>query len=590
MTDRLLHTKRPVWLAALVLALFGAVTAEAYTRWDGRYFLENAYASRPDSDSNLFQTGVNLSIRPPTKKSLKTRLNIRLDYTNADGDALWNLSPIGNLGVDLAGDSFALNLQHTRTATITTDAELVENKTSRVALSLSPRHWPRLSTSYSRLENTIDGVDTSTSDLYSLYTDYDFRRWLSVRAGYNYQQRSAGSSNDVVSDSTLFGVGVNRQLMARTQLTGDVNFTRATSDSDGGFSTSSDSYGLRLGIDSRPSPWLGIGAHYSTDSAESSSSSTPAAVTTRSRYADLTGSVYPLYGVRFWSTVGNRNFSGGTQNRSVDYYTLGGSVSRDVSDTVAMNLTGSRTFESDPGQGDNTRDSLGLNTLLDLTSRASLRFNLNVSRNEFPTFVSTEGFDASEPLINRDNFDNEPAGFTFFDTDNNDLYTKNSILFADWSEPVRIDPPSDEKFFVSKSLQASLRPTDKLNLTLYYTLSSSADTLDLLESERKALNASLSYQPNRRTSYSLTGNHSSAAAGSGTYNGSLNVNYRLLRGHQINSSYGRRFGDDESSDTFTTNLRLVFRKRNNLELTYAGTQMFQDDQTEFFRVRYSHSF
>ena len=589
MTGGILDNNRLIWVLAVALALLIVDPAAAYTPWNGLYFLENTYATKPDSSTNLFKTGANLSFRPPTKKSLDARVNIRLDYTNADGESLWNLSPIGNLGVDLAGDNYSVNLQHLRTATVTTDAELVESMTYRASLTLFPDYWPRITTSYSHLEQVTDGENTSTSDLYSIYADYDFRKWLNFRAGYDFQTRSTGVSNPIESNSMLFGIGINREILPRTLLVGDVNFTRNTSDSDGGFSSSTNNYGLRLGIDSRPTPWVGLSGHFSTDTA-SSESRAAQDVTTTSRFYDLTATVYPLHGVRVWSTVGNRTFDGETDRRSVDFVTLGGGVNRDLGEKVSLNLSATRTMESDPDQGDNTRDSLGLNSLLDLTPRVSLRFNLNVSRNEFPGFVRIEGFDVSGPLADRDIHDNELAGFTFFDTDNNDLYTKNSILFADWSAPVRLDPPTDEKFIITKSLQGNLQVTDNMSLILYYSINSSADTLDLLEIDRQTLNGSLIYQPNRRTSYSLTGNYSSSASGSNNYNGTFSVNYRFIRGNQLSLSYGLRNFNEETADTFTGSLRLALRKHNNIELVYGGTEMFKDDQTDFIRVRYTHSF
>lgn len=580
---------RLIWLLVVALTLINTVPAGAYTKWNGLFFLENTHASNPDNTTNLFQSGVNLSIRPPTKKNLNTLLSIRLDYTNADGESLWNVSPIGNLAVDMSGDTFALNLQHIRTATITTAAELVENKTYRVSLSLFPEYWPTITTRYSRLENAIDGKDYATSDLYSIYADYDFRRWLNVRTGYDYQKRTTGNSGKIDTQSLLLGLGINRQIMARTQLTGDASYVHNTSDASSGFNTTSDSYALRLGVESRPSPWFGVGSHYSLDIADSKSG-TSSNVTTESQYYDLTGSVYPLYGARLWGTLGNRTYDGETDNRSVDYFTMGGSLNRDIGEKASLNVTGTHTLEQDPDLGDNTRDSISLSSLIDLTPRSSLNFSINITRNESPAFINTAVYDASGPLAIRDLYDDEPAGFTFFDTDNDDLYTKISIFHADWSEPVRVDPPNEKKFFINKTVQTNLQVTDNLTVTLYGGFNSSSKDFDLLAVDRKIFNGTLLYQPNRRTSYSMTGSYSMNEDRADNYNGTFSVNYRLWRGHQLNMSYGRRTVNREPADTFIGNLRLILPKRSNLELIYAASQLFDDEQTDYVRVRFTHSF
>lgn len=593
--------KQFAWFISLLLVFHSGLPAHAYTRVDGLFSLENAYGANQDNTTNLFKSGISLSFRPPTKKSLDTRVNVRLDYTNADGDSLWNLSPIGNLGVDMAGDNFALNLQHLRTATITTDAELVESKTYRASLTLSPDYWPRMTASYSHLEQVTDGVDTSIVDLYSFYADYGFRHWLNLRTGFDLQDRDSGA-NQTSSNSMLLGVSINRELLARTQLTADTNFVRSSSESQTGLKTTNVNTGFRVGIESRPVPLLGLGGRFAIDTTSNESALTADSSTTNRNY-DLTATLYPMFGTRIWSTFGNRTFEGETDDRSVDYLTFGGNLNRDLTDKISLNLTASRSFEYDPDQGDNTRDTLGFNSLLDLTPRTSLRFNLNVTRNESPGFIRTEGYDFTGNQGERENLTEDDQlvddnilsdGDTFYEEESSLLYTyeENDVSLDPgvWVNPVRVDPPSEEKFYVTKSLQLNLQATDKLSLILFYSLSGSSEQLNLLKSDRQTLNSSLVYQPNRRTSYSMTGNYSSSSGGRDNYNGTLGINYRFFRGDQLNLSYGMRTVNDETSDSFSAGLRLAFPKRSNLELTYSGSQVFQEDQTYFLRARFTHTF
>jgi hypothetical protein len=520
------------------------------------------------------------------KKKLDTRFNVRLDYTNADGERLWNVSPIGNLGVDLAGDSYILNLQHIRTATVTTAAELVENKTSRLSLSLFPDHWPRMTFSYSTLETSFEESD-STSDNLSLFGDYRFR-WLNTRAGYTRNTRESGGSSSSSSDAMFFGLGGNYEILPRTTVTGDMDLSRYNSETTRGDETVTVTRAFRLGLNSRPIEWFALTGIFTWDSTDSDQATGD--LTTTNRYADLTGTVFPFYGLRLWTTVGNRTFDDVSGRRSIDFVTVGTGWDRRLHDTINLGVLISRTSETDPDQGDNIRDNMAVNSTLDISPRTSMRLNLSVTRNEFPTFVSTEGFDASGPLADRVLFDDRLAGFTFFDTDNNDLYTKNSAIEGDWSTPVPVDPPSDERFSTTKSVQLNMRPTDNSSAVLFYTVNNSSDTLDLMGVGSQNFNGSFTWQPNRRTSYGLTGTMSVPEKGDTGYAGTASLSYRFLRQHSMSLSYGKRTAGGESSDNFSGTLRLALRKRNTLDLTYSAAQVFQEEQTDFFRIRFSHAF
>jgi hypothetical protein len=371
-------------------------------------------------------------------------------------------------------------------------------------------------------------------------------------------------------------------------LTGDIDISRFSSETTRGFETVTLTKAFRLGLNSRPIEWFGLNGNFTWDTTDADLET--GNIATTSRYADLTGTVYPFYGLRFWTTVGNRMFDDVAGRRDIDFITLGSGWDRRLHDKISLGVLLSRTSETDPEQGDNIRDNLGVNSTMDLTPRTSLRLNLNVTRNEFPTFVNTEGFDASGPLADRILFDDRPAGFTFFDTDNNDLYTKNSVFPGDWSVPVRVDPPSDERFSTTKSVQLNMRPTESTSAVFFYTVNNSSDSLDLLGVGSQNLNGTFIWQPNRRTGYGLTGTMSVPERGDTSYSGTATLSYRFWRRHIMNLSYGRRTNGGESADNFSGTLRLALRKRSTLDLTYSAAQVFQEEQTDFFRIRFSHAF
>jgi hypothetical protein len=574
--------------AGMIVAAIALIPKEALalTYWGGSFFVEDTVASSADASTNLFQTGVNLDIQPPMKKNLNTRFNVRLDYTNADGEALWNISPIGNLGVDMLGEAYTLNLQHVRTASVTSVAELVESNSSRFSLLLFPDFWPRMTLNYSTQETNVGGRN-STSDNLSLFGDYTFR-WLNTRAGYIWNTIDSGSGAST-SNSFFFGLGGNYEILRRTVLTGDIDINRYGSETTLGNETTTVTKAFRLGLNSRPIEWFGLGGNFSWDSSDSDMDT--GNLTTVSRYADVTGTLYPLFGLRLWATAGNRTFDDVAGRRAIDFVTVGTGWDRRLNDEITLGVLLSRTSESDPEQGDNTRDNLGVNSTMDLTPRTSLRMSLNVSRNEFPTFVSTEGFAASGPLADRVLYDDQLVGFTFFDTENNDLYTKNnSGLPAEWSAPVRIDPPSNERFSTSKSVQLNMRPTDNTSAVLFYTVNNSSDTLDLLGVGSQSLNGSFVWQPNRRTSYGLTGTLSVPERGDTSNAGTVSLSYRFWHRHIMNLSYGRRKTGGESSDNVSGALRLALRKRSSLDLTYSASQLFQEEQADFSRISFTHAF
>ncbi|RJQ52034.1 MAG: hypothetical protein C4526_08905 [Nitrospiraceae bacterium] len=556
----------------------------AITRWNGVFTLEDTYAEGPDGSNNLFQGGLSLDIRPPIKKQLNAVFNLRLNYTAADGKALWNISPIGNLSVDLAGESYSMNLQHSRLATVTTSAELVETTTSRAGFALFRRDLPGLVTSYSTTETTFGDTETRTNS-FSLFSDYKYK-WMNFRGGYSRQERESGDQPSLSSDSTSFGLGGNYEILPKTSLTGDFDINRFTSGSAGGAETVTVGKVFRLGALTRPAWWFDLGGNYTKEITEVESER---ATSTSSRYTDLTAGLYPIPELRLFATVGNREFDDIDRKRSVDFNTIGASFLHRLMEKIQLGLNASRTRETDLDQGKNIRDNFGLNSVMDLTPRASLRVNLNINRNESPAFVSSRDFDASGILSDRALFDDRPAGFTFFDTVNNDLYTKLSSLLGDWSPPQHIEPVT-ETFSINESVQLNMIPTDKTILALFYSANSSSEELDFTSIDSQNLSSSLTYQPNRRTGYSLTGTVLLPKTGDESYSGTASMAYRFYRGHQAGLSYGRSVSAGRTTDNTSGNLRLALRKRSTLDLTYSISQLFKDDQSNFIRVRYSKSF
>jgi hypothetical protein len=558
----------------------------AITRWNGVFFVEDTYAEGPEGSNNLFQGGVNLEIRPPTKKQLQAVFNLRLNYTAVDGKSLWNFSPIGDLSLHLSGDGYDLNLQHNRFATLTTAAELVETSTSRAGLALFPGNLPSLITSYSTTETIFRNTETR-NDSFSLFSDYKYE-WMNFRGGYSRQERKSDNQSPIGSYSVFFGFGGSYEILPKTTLSGDFDINRFASESTVGAGTASVGKAFRIGALTRPVQWLDLSGSFTKDINDFESESS-AVTSTSNQYADLTAGLYPFDGLRISTTAGNRQFDDIDKRRSIDFTTIGATFLHRLQEKIQLGLNASRTHETDPEQGKNIRDNFGLNSVMDLTDRASLRLNINIGRSEFPTFVSTRDFNASGTLADRASFDDRPAGFTFFDTVNNDLYTKLSAALGDWSAPQHIEPVT-ETFSVNKSAQLNMIPTDKTILILFYSANASSDELDLSAIDSQNLSGSLSYQPNRSTSYSLSGTATLPKGGNESYSGTASMAYRFYHGHQASLSYGRSISAGKTSDNTSGAFRFMLRKRTTLDILYSISQLFKDEQGSFIRVRFSKSF
>ncbi|MBI5442707.1 MAG: hypothetical protein HY900_16025 [Deltaproteobacteria bacterium] len=554
----------------------------AVTKTSGSVFVEETRATSQGDTRELFQAGVNVAVEPPLKKQLRSQLNVQLNFTQSEDERIWNLSPFGNLGLDLSGEAFALNLQHSRTATVTTAADLVETRTTGASLSLSPKDWPRIFAGYSTTTTRTGDVESST-DSASVFADYTFR-WLSFRGGLLRSERQTGDDSPLVSDTALFGVGGSYEVLPRTVLTGDYSVTRFASEATTGEDSVTVGTAVRLGVTSSPLRWLGLSGSFAGDVTAFQGQ------TSETRSMEGTANVNPSQRLRLSGTVGNRRFDDAGERRSVDYTTLAATYSQLYPvPAVELGLGASRTYEWDPGQGDNVRDNLSLNATMDVSRRASLRGNLGLSRTESVSFVSNPEFDASGPLADRALFDDRPAGFTFFDTEHQDLYTKLSAALGDWSQPVHLEQIT-QRYSVARSFQLNLVPTDRTSVVVFYSSNSSGDELDLGDLGSQTLNGSLSYQANLRTAYGLSGNASFPASGETSYSATGSLSYRLRRGHQLNVSYGRRVSQGSTGDNLSANMRFVLPKRLTVDISYSASQLFDEDQTTFLRARASKSF
>jgi hypothetical protein len=561
---------------------------KAITRWSGNLFLEDSHVVTQESSSNLFQGGVNLDIRPQTKKNINSRINARAHFREVNDERTWDFSPFGSLGFDITGEAYSFNGQHSNYATLSTTADLVETTVSRSAFMLSPRDLPRIVADYSS-STTITSGETKTetqTDTASLYGDYRYK-WLNLRGGYSQQERSIVGGRDLRSDNMFFGTSASHEIVPMTLLSMVADVNQSTNHHVMGPQTTNTGRALGLNINSTPLEWLGLQGNFRRDQNEFDAG---ADITrTVRQQMDFIGRVFPIHRLQLSTTVGNRKFDDVERARSVNYWTLAADFTDRIREEIQIGVNVSRTRESDPHQGDNTRDSLGFNTIMDLTPRIAVRANLNIGRSENPGFASTKAYDASGTLEDRDVYDDRPAGFTFFDTVNNELYTKRSPAHGDWSDPIHFEPIT-EQFSVSKTLQLNMIPTDKTSFMISFSANSTDENLEILELGNQSINGSFSYRPNLRTSYSLTGSASLIESGNDSYAGITSMAYRFFRNHQMNLSYRRNFSDLDKTDTFTGVLRFLLRKRISLDLTYSNSQVFRDNQTYFVRARMSKSF
>jgi len=583
-------------LLAQALLFFFPVSGSAIPKLSGSFSMEDTKVTTPESSSNLFQAGLNFDLVPVMTKRLGLLLNAKINFIDSGKESLWsgswNAAPFGNLGVDLTGDSYGFNMRHSNYATLSANADLVDTKISRAAFSLAPQDLPRLAADYTTTKTTTSGIrnNEAQTDTISLFGDYQYE-WLNFRGGYSTQESFSQGVLSFSSDSIFFGTGGSYEILPQTTLSGDVSLNQSTSQGSRGEQTTNTSKGLSLNLNSSPLEWLGVTGNFRKDLADSTGTLAVTGTSTGSQTIDVSGRLSPFPSLQFTATLGNRTFDDVALTRSVDYRTVAATFSDRLRDEIQVGLNLSRSAEFDPEQGDNIRDGFSLNSTMDLTPRISARVNFNVGRSENPGFVNTRLFGASGTFADRNLYNDRPVGFTFFDTINNELYTKlvNTNNATDWSLPVHFVLLT-EQFTVSKTVQFNMIPTDKTSLALSLAANSNAEKLDLLELGSRTATSSFSYRPNLRTSYSLSGSANLPQTGAASYSTTASMSYRFFRGHQFTGSYSKTFTALKATDNFFGGVSISLFKRISLGLTYGTTQLFSEDQTHLFRATLSKSF
>lgn len=575
---------------SLVLVLSYSSPAGAVTRVSGNFTLEETFASGPGGDSNLLEGGLTLDIVPQTKKNLRSRFTLPLRFSVSDSGEDADANPVGNLAVDLGGEVYNLNLLYGRTATVSSTAELTDSTTSRAAVTLTFPDLPRIFASYSKTESST-GESTTQTDSFSLFGDYRYK-WMNFRSGYNLSGRETNHAPAVTSTSLLFGAGGSYEPLPRTSVSLDYDFNRFTSKISGSGDTLTTTHSLRASADSRPLNWLGLGGNFTRNLTAFNEGES------EQQFADVTATIHASQRLRFFGSLGVRSFDDLQDKREVTFTTLGTSFSDRLTEKVQVTASLSRSYESDPGQGENVRDNAGLNLIMDVTPRIALRTSLSMSRNENEEFVSAKRFDASGTLADRDALATDPSrtlqpGFIFFDIVNSDLFTlltpfdPAASTAAVWSLPVHL---VSEQFNVSKNIQLNMIPTDRTSMTISYTSSSSTADLDIARAGNQTVNGSLAWAANSRTSYSLSGTATIPESGESSYSATGSMSYRFLRRHQMSLSYSMQNSRSMVTDAFSGNLAFALRKRTSLDLVFASSQLFEEDQRYFVKVRFTKSF
>lgn len=565
----------------LVLLFISPRGAAAVTKVSGNYFLEETEASGPQGSTSLTSGGVNFNIEPQTSKNLHLRFGVPLSFEIRDGERDWRTSPVGNFTVDMAGEWFTLNLQYGRFVTINSAAQLTESATSNAAYTLAVPDLPRLSLSYIKTETTTDGVSSEVKT-YSAFSDYQYK-WMNVRAGQSTSTSVSGGSDPYHYSSLLLGMGGNYEILPMTVLSFDDDFNRYVSGSSGDSGTTSTTNTLRLSANSRPFEWLGLGAGFlETENRYESGSADEQTM-------DLSAGVNPSRNLTLSTSTGNRRFTDSGARRSVDYTSMGAAFSDKVTEAIRLGLNASRSYNTDPSQGKDISDNYGVNALMDVAPGVSAVAAMGISRSENRQFVSTQGYDATGTLDEKGQYDDRPAGFTFFDIENNDLYTKNSLAFGDWSLAVHVELITKSNG-VSKNVQVNMAPTDKTSVSISYSTNYSSDTLDLTSTGSRTWRGFLAWTPNRRVNIGVYGTRSVSETGSRANASSTSLSYRFFRGHQLNMNYSRQESVGTVVETYSGSLGLTIGRRTSMQIIYSTTQPGKEDETTYLKAGISQSF
>lgn len=565
------------------LILLSATQAGAFARWSGSYFLQDSYSVAGEESVNLFSAGLNLNVKPATKKMLNTQLTAQFRYTTANGEVLWNASPLGNIHFSLIEPGYALRIENIRQASLNTAAQLVQSNSTTIGLTWQRESLPAVDANWSIHETSSNGREARV-DTYSMRTSYQFH-WLNFRAGYAMSESQSDGGNRFTSKSYAYGVGGSYPVFPRTTISGDLGFTGNSSSGE-----SSSGRSINLGFSSAPLPWINLGGQYN-----STMNSLNTRNTSSTRQFNV-GILPPLSWLRVSTSAGRQEFNDRGGSRAVDFVTLSATFDRRLRENIDFNTTVSRSWQDDPEQGRNISDSISLNTGMQITPRIFFGASLTVGRSEVPGFVSgqePQKPDASGPFADRSLYDTKPAGFIFLDTDNRVLYIRDPFSPTGWSDPTPYEPPPDriERFSISKSARFSARITDRSAFSILYAANASGEKLDLLAAENERLSGSLSYRGNARTNYSLSGSASFSERGSTSYGASASITYVFLHGHRMDLNYGVQFPEDKkSSDSFSANFTASLGRRGAFRLTYSTSQLFEREQSTFVKASFNRNF
>lgn len=566
-----------------ILLVIAPRQGEAITRINGNFSLGTTFASG-ETQPSVFSGGVNLEIIPPTRK-FRLRLNVPLTFSVTKEGSSTSVSPIGNgiWGADVSGEWYNLNLQYGRLATVSNAAQLLDTTFSRAGLSvfINPGA-PTFYTNLSRTETTVAGRSSQT-DNFSVSSDYNYK-WMNFRGGFSRTQTSGSNLSPFTSYNLGFGMGGSYNILPRTTLTGNYDFSRYTADA----SSDGTTHTMSLRVDVLPFDWLSVGGIIT----RTINDVDLGASDTQQSAAVSVGMSLPGR-VKITPSAGTRTFADVGARRTVNFAAIEASFSDYLRENIKTELRAARSYESDPSQGSNISDSAGVNLVTDITPRIALIASLNMTRNDNKAFVSSQRFDDSGTLSDRDARDQSsgglPAGFIFIDTVNNDIYTKNSSTIGDWSLPVHFVPETLQYNF-SKSVQMRIIPTDKSSAIINYTSSSTSDSFDIVKLGSHSINGSFTYTPNRRTNFSLSGVALIPEVAVASYSATATMTYRYLPGQQINLGYSWQSSQTATSNSLTGGIGFNLRKRTSLGIQYTMSRLFEKEQAYLVRVSLNKSF
>ncbi|MCM2357203.1 MAG: hypothetical protein NDI77_03575 [Geobacteraceae bacterium] len=566
-----------------ILLVIAPRQGEAVTRINGNFSLGTTFASG-ETQPSVFSGGVNLEIIPPTRK-FQVRLTVPLTFSVTTEGGSTTVSPIGNgiWGADISGERYNLNLQYGRLATVSNAAQLLDTTLSRAALAvfLTPGA-PTFYTNLSRTETTVAGISSQT-DNFSVSSDYNYK-WMNFRGSLSRTETSGSSLTPATSYNLGLGMGGSYNILPRTTLTGNYDFNRYTADA----SSDSTTHTMSLRVDVLPFDWLSVGGIITRTINDVDLSASDI----QQSAAVSVGMSLPGR-VKITPSAGTRTFADVGAKRTVNFAAIEASFSDYLRENIKTELRAARSYESDPSQGQNISDSAAVNLITDITPRIALTASLNMTRNDNEAFVSSQRFDGSGTLTERDALDQIrgglPAGFIFFDTVNNDIYTKNSATIGDWSLPVHFVPETLQYNF-SKTVQMRIIPTDKTTAIINYTSSSTAESFDIVKLGSHSFNGSLTYTPNRRTNFSLSGVALIPEVAVASYSATATMTYRYLPGQQINLGYSWQSLQTATHNSLTGGIGFNLRKRTSLGIQYTLSRLFEKEQAYLVRVSLNKSF